>query len=161
MKIALGYSRIVIIYKGQAIKIARIYIIRTVLRVLTLPFVSNRSRNRYYLHFGKRFPMSMIRYVFVGLFANLREYKYSKRYKDERIAPVLNKYLGGLIITQPKGDVCVEADFELKNPFINKKRAVCSETYRFTQYCVFNNEVLLVDYGSMLTIKDLLRTKRT
>ena len=103
--------------------------------------------------------MSVIRYIFVGLFANLREYKYSQKYKDERIAPVLNKYLWGIIITQPKGDVCIEADFELKNPFRSKKRIVCSETYRSAQYCVFKNEVLLVDYGSLLTIKDLLRTK--
>ncbi len=158
MKIRTGRTRIVFLVGDLAVKIAKPRFIRLIIRLILFPFVTQESRNGYYKTYGKNPFRSCKRYIFFTIRANLNEYKYSKKYNDPDIMPVIKRYFFGLIITQKRGENLKNKNF--KNPLLKLNIGLISpESTDMNQYCLFKGKTLLVDYGDISTIKDLLKTQ--
>lgn len=159
MKIRIGKTRIVFLVKNLAIKIAKPRALRFIFRIIFLPFASKKNQADYYASYGKNFGSAFKKYVFLGFYSNLYEYNYYKKYKDKDVSPVYRIYFWGWIILQKKGEDIAHQDFIC--PFLKFGFKLSPETIGLQQYC-YDKDIkrnLLVDYGHIDTIKDLLRTK--
>ncbi len=159
MKIRKGKkgTRIVFLLSIFAFKVVRPRIIGFIIRMLLLPFVSEKNRNMFYNTYGRNFFRAFVKYSLFGLYANLHEYHYSKKYNDPYIMPVIKKYLFGWILVQKRGIEDVKKDFIC--PFSKFKITLSPETIGCCQYSKLNGKIFLIDYGDISTIKDLLKTK--
>lgn len=160
MKLRIGKTRIVFLVKNIAIKIAKPRGLRFVFRVLFLPLASKRSRENFYTSYGKNFFVYFRKYIFLGFYSNLYEYNYSIKYNDKDTMPVYHKYFLGWLIIQKRGqEIKLREDFIC--PFSRFGFELSPETIGFHQYC-YDEDIkknLLIDYGHIDTIKDLMKTK--
>ena len=159
MKIKTGHTRIVILWRNMAIKIAKPRFLRYILRIVFFPLASKRNKENYYETYGH--PLrSWKTYIFFGLQANTIEYTYSKNYHriDPDIVPVPYTYLGGWVIIQKMGKEVTLPIFKTRNPFRKIRRKLHKETTGRCQYVFWNNRVCLADYGALGTVRDLIET---
>jgi hypothetical protein len=157
MKIKIGKTRIVFLVGNFAVKIAKPRLLRLIFRLLFFPFTSKKSRQNYYETYGANFFSSSGKYLLLGFYANLNEFRYWKKYQDPYVIPVLGKYLLGWFIIQKRGIDVSNKNFV--SPLKKFDQNLSPETVGFWQYCYFQGKILLVDYGNISTIKDLIKTR--
>lgn len=142
MELRKGTWRFVVLYKGMAIKIARIRLLRFFVRILAWPFFGHRWKT----------PMkeSLWGYIWLGIVSNKEEYFYYQTNQDPDVVPSRLLLLWGLVVVQDRGDQVSLQDLKEKcrlhkhigddNPK-DIKEASC-------QYVrLSNGDICLADYG--------------
>jgi hypothetical protein len=92
------------------------------------------------------------------LSANRREYLYFKKHPREKsLLPITKAFLFGYIIIQPRGDVLNEISPKWKKLLtkLTKKGVNNIDLLTPENFCIFSNEIKLLDYGSDLTQQEL------
>lgn len=151
IKFSYGRTRFVILAGNKAIKIAMIplliYFIRDMLKFF-LPDKRRKflSRNRTQIY------KISISYIFQGIIVNNNEYKYWRDNRDERVVPVLRRYLGGLIIMQTRGEEVLDQGF------VNPLGSQFVEAGKSEQFCRIEGKLKLADYGETETYRLLRQT---
>jgi hypothetical protein len=160
MKLILrGGTRIVILTKHRAYKIARIRPLRLFCRLLVLPFQAKRKHIGFAARYGP-FPVSLWNYVIIGLIANRNEFEYWQETRDPRVAPVIGKVLGGIVIWQTVGESVTLSELRRNDPFASFPVDARKEFHddMVHQYAKVNGQVVLIDFGENHTRRTLKKT---
>lgn len=146
MKIRFGGTRVVIVTKHEAYKIARFCPFKTLSKIVMSVLVKKEFKRLTKKHKNKKLKI-IIKSIFSGVLANRAEWrKWNESHSDEFI-PVVSIYLQGLIIVQPRARRVTEDDI--------LQSALCYryvgdlELSRAEQYGRFDGRVILVDYAHL------------
>lgn len=157
MKIRLGTTRVVFLTKDRAYKIARIRPIRFIGHMI-LNIFSQKRKDHFHEKYGEIFSQYFVKDIFAGFFANIGEFEYYQLHKDARIIPTHRKYFGGFIVVQDIGLEINQDQLVKNNPLCLKSfndRSLSIEIVEAKQYGLFNDKVVLLDYGEHKTRKIL------
>lgn len=151
MRIHSGNKRYVILIRSHAIKIGKIRLIRSISRLILLPF-SRKLRNRFVKKYGSNFWTAFRNDLFAGLLCNRHEYNYFAKSKDQRVMPTLCFLLGGHIIIQMRGSPASHDDVMKEHPLYKSAPYKSANLDAPEQYCVHTDGKLrIVDYGDSVT----------
>ncbi len=149
-----GTCRYVILIGSSAVKIARIKILRYILRMLLYPFL------------GHKWTLSMreafVQYMCNGVICNRNEHRYFIATNDCRVMPVRKIWLGGFVIIQERGQAVSYDElhqeceiFKMNLARINPDNDLSGES----QYARHpNRKIYLIDYGPLIITNILLKT---
>ena len=160
MKIILrGKTRIVLLMGNNAIKIARVRFLRTFLRAVAFPFMSQANHGRFYKRYGQPFSIGICNYLIHGLHANRNEFDHYQKHRDARVVPTISIHLCGWIIIQPIGKEVSAMELSANNPFSGLPvDPDFLEKDQPWQFCRIGEKILLADYGRIETREALEKT---
>lgn len=99
MQLRWGRTRIVVLHKRRAYKIAQVRPVRTIVKILVILF-SHDQYWRLQTKYHTRLLPALWRYLWAGIYANRAESSYWQRTHDDRCVPVVDSWWGGLVIVQ-------------------------------------------------------------
>lgn len=156
MKIRYGNKRIVVLIDNHAIKIGKIRFIRTLSRIIVLPF-SERLRVRFLNKYGGTWRLAILNDMFAGLLCNRHEYSYSTSHSDDRIMPTRKLLLSGHVVIQQRAKKASHADVIRRFPQYRSTQYKDANLDHTAQYGIDScGNVGIIDYGDKVTT-DLLR----
>ena len=153
MKVCSGATRVVLVTKNRAYKIARIrilWVVRRFLRAILDKSSLARAKKRY-LH-RKAFTFAYA--FFPGIFANRAEYAVWKKFGSRHYNPVSHRYLWGFIIVQPRAEPVTE--FEIMESPLRKLFSLGGELGVVCQYGRVDDRIVIIDYAHLGLFKSLL-----
>ncbi len=154
MKIKTGSTRIVILTEDHAIKVAKIRILRFLLRLIAMIF-SSYQRKRFRKKYGEKFGDAVRSDILYGLLANQNECGYYRTTFDPRVAPITLSLFGGLIVVQRRGATVTRQDIEGLD-YIALHRQELDTPNQFKR---FGDKILLCDYGHRRTVAVLMQSR--
>ena len=158
-----GLSRLVFVFENHVVKVPWVNLF-----LLFKIYLSHKNKGlidkklqRY--HENKIIASVIVLFnCFVNcLYSNRREYLYYQKYKNELSLLPIEGYLMGNIIVQPKAEVCRETDLRWKNFLLKIKERDIDERADLSKainFCVYNNEIKLLDYGNKMA-QEVLSTR--
>lgn len=153
-----GMSRIVFVFKDTVVKIPWINFFKMI-RCFLL-HKKGGSLNEKAKRFHSNKVLAIFCYLFYTLSANRREYLYFKKHLDEKsLLRVSKGFMFGYIIIQPKGDVLNRTNPRWKTLLSKLMKMGINNIDLLTpsNFCIFNGEIKLLDYGSDTT-QEVLNT---
>jgi len=162
VEIKQGATRVVILARGNAIKVGKIKFLHFLGRVMALIFSRNERKGLIERH-GKAKLRGVENGIFPGRAANLNEYRYYMASKDPRVMPVLRKLFWGLVIIQPRGLPVSPAELAESHLFATTGEDDTRDMQRAEQFCRHpeTHEIRLADYGMQGTVEFLQATMFT
>ncbi len=154
-----GGTRIVILTKHSAIKIARFRILRLLGRLIVLPFQAQRKHAKFRERYGS-FPQCLWNYISIGLVANRNEYEYWQQTRDWRVGEIFKQSLKCGIIWQAAGHPVTLEELRREDPFsaVPERLRRDFRSNMEHQYAYIDGCVVLIDFGDAKTRRALEET---
>lgn len=148
-----GFSRIVLLWDDKVYKVARV---KPLILLVWLVWIhlSESKREKFFAEYGTDLCSACFRLLFVGLFANYREYTYSENSNDRSVARVLRCYLGGLVTTQERVAPVSLDEIKKECPCLISRAADLLRPENFGRR-ISTGEIVVLDYGNLETIAAL------
>lgn len=147
MRFRQGCTRLVILTETMAIKVALPFRPFLPLFIFFRELLKGELRGKLRRYRGNLIRLAVWSATVGGIVANRREMRISREHPEYPIAPVLRSYLWGFIIVmgrgEPAGDV---PDSKWRVGFL-PARLRESDMFYPTNWGIFGNKLLFVDYG--------------
>lgn len=146
MKLRLGGTRIVLVTENRAYKLARFRPLKTFFKIVTSVLVKKEFVRLYEKHRSSKFSI-IIKSLLAGMLANRAEWRKWQESQSDEFVPVLDMWLLGLVIVQPRARRVTTEDV-LESP-LRHWYEEDEEFSRSEQYGSIDGKVLIVDYAHL------------
>lgn len=147
MHITQGCTRIVILTRTQAIKIALPLRPFAPFVILLRHFLRGDLQGKLQKHNGNLIRLALRIVTVAGISANRREMRISREHPEHPIAPVLRSYLWGLVIVMARGEPIEEPSEPWSGRCSLPFHLQESDIFNHPNTCRFGSDLRLIDYG--------------